>query len=163
MRAIVGQQLSVSAARSIYTRLLSHFGGHAPTPAQILAADSEALRAAAGLSRAKAAFLRSLAEHVQTGELDVASLAELPDEELIAALTAVKGVGTWTAHMFMIFELRRPDVLAVGDLGVRRAAQRAYGLAELPEAAELERLAQPWRPHRSAACLLLWHSLANTP
>lgn len=163
VRAIVGQQLSTAAAASIHARLLARFGGSSPTPRQILAAEPEELRAAAGLSRAKVGFLRSLAEHVRDGELELARLGELPDDELVAALTAVKGLGPWTAHMFMIFELRRPDVLATGDLGVRRAAERAYGLAELPVPAELERIAEPWRPHRSAACLLLWHSLRNAP
>jgi DNA-3-methyladenine glycosylase II len=163
VRAIVGQQLSVTAARSIYTRLLEHFGGHAPAPEEILAAEPDAMREAAGLSRAKVTFLRSLAEHVESGELDLEHVASLPDDEVVAQLTAVKGVGAWTAHMFMIFELRRSDVLAVGDLGVRRAAERAYGLEELPSADELTALAAPWQPHRSAACLLLWHSLANDP
>ncbi len=163
VRAIVGQQLSVTAARSIYTRLLEHFGGQAPTTSQILAAEPDAMRVAAGLSRAKVGFLRSLAEHVESGELDLRGLASQSDEEVVARLIAVKGVGVWTAHMFMIFELRRPDVLAVGDLGVRRAVERAYELPELPAPDELERLAEPWRPQRSAACLLLWHSLANAP
>ena len=105
-------------------------------------------------------------KHIQVderGALDLEHLATLPDDELVAQLTDVKGVGVWTAHMFMIFELRRPDVLAVGDLGVRRAAERAYGLADLPSAEELAAIAEPWRPHRSAGCLLLWHSLANAP
>lgn len=163
VRAIVGQQLSVTAARAIYARLLEHFGGHAPAPAEILAAEPDEMRVAAGLSRAKVAFLRSLAEHVESGELDLEHLASLPDEEIVEQLTAVKGVGVWTAHMFMIFELRRPDVLAVGDLGIRRAVERAYELPDLPSAEDLERLAQPWHPQRSAACLLLWHSLANAP
>lgn len=163
VRAIVGQQLSVLAARSIYARLLDHFGGTAPTPAQILAAEPEEMRVAAGLSRAKVGFLRSLAEHVESGELDLAGLASLSDQEIVAALTDVKGVGVWTAHMFMIFELGRPDVLAVGDLGVRRAVEQAYALDELPSAEDMEQLAEPWQPHRSAACLLLWHSLANAP
>jgi DNA-3-methyladenine glycosylase II len=163
VRAIVGQQLSVTAARSIYTRLLGHFGGQAPTPRQILDAEPEEMRAAAGLSRAKVAFLRSLAEHVEAGALDLAHIASLPDDQIVAALTAVKGVGAWTAHMFMIFELRRPDVLAVGDLGIRRAVERAYGLPDLPSAQDIEELAEPWRPHRSAGCLLLWHALANAP
>jgi DNA-3-methyladenine glycosylase II len=163
VRAIVGQQLSVIAARAIYARLLQFFGGGAPAPQQILDAEPEEMRAAAGLSRAKVTFLRSLAEHVLSGELELDRLDELPDDELIAELTAVKGLGVWTAHMFMIFELRREDVLAVGDLGVRRAAERAYELPDLPSAAELEQIAEPWRPHRSAACLLLWHSLSNAP
>ena len=162
VRAIVGQQLSVTAARAIHARLIEHFGG-IPSPAQLLAADPDAMREAAGLSRAKVAFLRSLAEHVESGELDLAALASLSDEDLVTRLTAVKGIGEWTAHMFLLFELRRPDVLAVGDLGVRRGAERAYGLPDLPSAAELTELGEPWRPHRSAACLLLWHSLSAAP
>ncbi|HVW17599.1 MAG TPA: DNA-3-methyladenine glycosylase [Solirubrobacteraceae bacterium] len=163
VRAIVGQQLSVLAARAIYGRFLEFCGGTPPTPQQILDADPDAMRAAAGLSRAKTGYLRSLAEHVLSGELELDRVGELGDDELIAELTAVKGLGTWTAHMFMIFELRRPDVLATGDLGVRRGAQRAFGFAGLPSHDELSALAEPWRPHRSAACLLLWHSLSNAP
>ena len=163
VRSIVGQQLSVRAARAIHGRLLEHFGGQEPTPDEVLAADPEELRAAAGLSRAKVAFLRSLAEHVRAGELELDRLDDLPDDEVVAELVAVKGIGEWSAHMFLMFQLGRPDVLAVGDLGVRRAAERAYGLSDLPSADELRRLAEPWAPHRTAACLLLWHSLDNAP
>ena len=163
VRAIVGQQLSVTAARSIYARLLEHFDGHAPSPREILAADPEAMRAAAGLSKAKVAFLRSLAEHVISGELDLDHLRELSDEDVVAALTAVKGLGEWTSHMFLMFQLERPDVLAVGDLGIRRAVERAYELPDLPSTDELAKLAEPWRPYRSAACRLLWRSLSNSP
>ena len=162
VRSIVGQQLSVSAARSIHERLLGFFDG-TPSPQQLLDADPEAMRIAAGLSRAKVAFVRSLAEHVLSGELELDRLDELDDEQLIAELTAVKGIGTWTAHMFMMFELGRPDILATGDLGVRRAVERAYELPAMPTPDELEQIAEPWRPHRSAACLLLWHSLSSTP
>ncbi|HEV2815264.1 MAG TPA: DNA-3-methyladenine glycosylase 2 family protein [Solirubrobacteraceae bacterium] len=163
VRSIVGQQLSVRAARAIYGRLLEQFDGTPPTPQQILARDPEELRAAVGLSRAKAAFLRSLAEHVVEGSLVLERLDELPDEEVVAELVAVKGIGEWSAHMFLIFQLRRPDVLAVGDLGIRRAVERAYGLRDLPSAADLVRLAEPWRPYRTHACLVLWHSLDNVP
>jgi DNA-3-methyladenine glycosylase II len=163
VRAIVGQQLSTKAARAIYGRLLERFGGRPPTPEEILVEDPEALRAAAGLSRAKVSFLRSLAEHVVSGELELDRLEELPDEEVIAELVAVKGLGEWSAHMFLMFQLGRPDVLAVGDLGIRRAVQRAYGMEEMPGTAELQALADPWRPHRSAACRLLWASLDNAP
>ena len=163
MRSIVGQQLSVRAARAIYGRLLEQFDGTPPTPEQILARDPEELRAAVGLSRAKTAFLRSLAEHVLSGELELDRLDALSDDEVTTELVAVKGLGEWSAHMFLMFQLRRPDVLAVGDLGIRRAVERAYGLAELPSAAELTRLAEPWRPHRTQACLVLWHSLDNKP
>jgi DNA-3-methyladenine glycosylase II len=163
VRAIVGQQLSVGSARAIYGRLLERFGGHPPTPAQILADEPDELRVAVGLSHAKTAYLRSLAEHVLSGELELDRLQELSDEEVAAELTAVKGIGEWSAHIFLMFSLGRPDVLAVGDLGIRRAVQRAYGLEDLPAAAELTALAEPWRPHRTAACLLLWSSLDNAP
>jgi DNA-3-methyladenine glycosylase II len=163
LRAIVGQQLSTRAARSIYGRLLEFFGGTTPSPEQVLTADPDEMRAAAGLSRAKVTFLRSLAEHVVSGELELARVAELEDAEIIAELCAVKGIGEWSAHMFLMFQLERPDVLAVGDLGIRRAVERAYGLPELPSAADLVELAEPWRPYRSIACRLLWRSLDNAP
>jgi DNA-3-methyladenine glycosylase II len=163
VRAIVGQQLSTKAARAIHERLLERFGGRAPAPEELLGMDAEELRAAAGLSRAKVVFLRSLAEHVVAGDLDLDRVATLSDDEVVAELTAVKGVGVWTAHMFLIFQLGRPDVLPVGDLGIRRAVERAYGLRDLPSASELEAMAEPWRPHRTAACLHLWRSLDATP
>ncbi|HEY6594799.1 MAG TPA: DNA-3-methyladenine glycosylase [Solirubrobacteraceae bacterium] len=163
VRSITGQQLSVKAAASIYGRLLERFGGHTPTPEQILADDPEALRVACGFSRAKVAYLRSLAEHVLSGELELDRLSELPDEEVIRELTAVKGIGEWTAHMFLMFTLHRPDVLPTGDLGVRNAAMRAYELDGPPPPAALQELAEPWRPHRTRACLYLWRSLDNEP
>jgi DNA-3-methyladenine glycosylase II len=162
VRAIVGQQLSTVAARTIFGRLTALFGGRTPTPRELLDADPENLRGV-GLSRAKVAYLRDLAEHVEDGELDLERLAELPDERVTEQLTAIKGLGRWTVDMFLLFHLGRPDVLAVGDLGIRRAVQEAYGLDELPDAGELERIAEPWRPHRSLACLYLWRSLDNTP
>ena len=162
VRSIVGQQLSTKAARSIWERLIAGFGDRAPTPEELLAADPEEIRAA-GLSGSKVAYLRDLAERVADGELDLAGLAERPDEEVIAELTAVKGLGRWSADMYLLFHLGRPDVLPVGDLGVRRAAERAYGLADLPRPAELTALAEPWRPHRSLASLYLWRSLDAVP
>nr|MBA3808532.1 DNA-3-methyladenine glycosylase 2 family protein [Solirubrobacterales bacterium] len=163
VRAITGQQLSVLAARAIYARLTARFDGRAPTPQEILADDPEELRAAAGLSRAKVGYLRSLAEHVLSRELELARLEELSDEQVIAELVAVKGLGLWTAQMFLMFELERPDVLPVGDLGIRRAFERAYGLPELPLAPAMEEIAEPWRPHRTLACRYLWRSLDNEP
>ena len=162
LRSIVGQQLSTKAARSIYTRLTELFDGRTPTPQELLDADPEVVRSA-GLSRAKVNYLRSLAEHVISGELELDSLPDLPDDEVAREVTAVKGLGQWTADMFLIFHLGRPDVLPVGDLGVRRAVQRAYGLEELPDAETLERLGERWRPYRSLASLYLWESLDNAP
>jgi DNA-3-methyladenine glycosylase II len=162
VRSIVGQQLSTKAARSIYGRLTELFEGRTPTPAELLAADPEKVRAV-GLSRPKVKYLRSLAEHVESGELELDRLTELPDEEVSEQLTAVKGLGQWTADMFLIFHLRRPDVLPVGDLGIRRAVERAYGLREIPDAAQVLEIGEPWRPHRSLASLYLWRSLDNEP
>jgi DNA-3-methyladenine glycosylase II len=163
VRAIVGQQLSTKAARSIYLRLTERFDGRTPTPEQVLADEPEELRAAAGLSRAKVGYLRSLAEHVISGELELERLDELDDETVTAELVAVKGLGIWTAHMFLMFHLQRPDVLPVGDLGIRRAIERAYDLDDLPDAATIERIAEPWRPYRTLACRYLWRSLDNEP
>jgi DNA-3-methyladenine glycosylase II len=162
VRSIVGQQLSVHAARAIYGRLSARFEDRAPTPGEILADDPEELRSV-GLSRAKVGFLRSLAEHVLDGRLELDQLGEMDDEQVIEELVAVKGLGRWTAQMFLMFHLERPDVLPVGDLGIRRAMERAYSLAELPEPAAMETIAEPWRPHRTLACRYLWRSLANEP
>jgi DNA-3-methyladenine glycosylase II len=162
LRSIVGQQLSTKAARSIYGRMTEQFDGRAPTPQELLDADPEVVRSA-GLSRPKVNYLRSLAEHVVSGELDLERLPELSDEDVAREVTAVKGLGHWTADMFLIFHLGRPDVLPVGDLGVRRAVQRAYGFEELPDAETLERLGERWRPYRSLASLYLWESLDNAP
>jgi DNA-3-methyladenine glycosylase II len=163
VRAITGQQLSVRAAATIYGRLIDRFGGRPPTPVEILADEPEELRAAAGLSRAKVGYLRSLAEHVISGELELERLDALGDEQVIEELTAVKGLGMWSAQMFLMFHLQRPDVLPVGDLGIRRAIERAYALDALPAAPEMERIAEPWRPHRTLACRYLWRSLQNEP
>jgi len=162
LRSIVGQQLSTKAAATIYRRMLDLFDGHAPTPKQLLAVDPDKIRAA-GLSRPKISYLRDLAEHVEQGELELEHFDELPDEEVIEQLTAVKGIGEWSAHMFLMFHLRRPDVLPVGDQGIRRAVQVEYRLRKLPDAKRLERIARPWRPYRTLACLYLWSSLDNKP
>ncbi|MGO9960546.1 MAG: DNA-3-methyladenine glycosylase family protein [Solirubrobacteraceae bacterium] len=163
VRTIVGQQLSTTAARAIYERLTERFGGRTPTPDEVLAEDPEELRAAAGLSRAKVGFLRSLAEHVTDGSLELHKLGRLSDEQVTAELVAVKGLGVWSADMFLMFHLQRPDVLPVGDLGIRRAVMVEYGLDALPGPETLETLAEPWRPHRTLACRFLWRSLDATP
>jgi DNA-3-methyladenine glycosylase II len=162
LRSIVGQQLSTKAASTIYGRMLELFGGHAPTPRQLLEADPDAIRAA-GLSRPKIAYLRDLAQHVEEGTLELERLPELPDEEVTAQLTAIKGLGQWTADMFLMFHLGRPDILPVGDQGIRRAVQVQYRMRKLPDPKRLERVARPWRPYRTLACLYLWSSLDNTP
>jgi DNA-3-methyladenine glycosylase II len=163
VRSIVGQQLSTRAARAIYTRLIERFGGRTPTPAEVLADDPDELRAAAGLSRAKVQYLRSLAEHVLDGSLDLEHLEDLPDEEVVAHLTAVRGIGTWSAELFMMFQLGRPDVLASGDLGIRRAVMVAYGLPVMPTPAEVDAIGERWSPHRTLASIYLWRSLDATP
>jgi len=162
VRTIVGQQLSTKAARSIYNRLAAIFGDRPPTPEELLAADEDELRAA-GLSRPKIRYLRDLASHVLTGEVDFDSMHALSDEEVSARITAVKGLGQWSADMFLMFHLSRPDVLPVGDLGIRRAVERAYELPEMPDPDALRILAEPWRPDRTLASFYLWESLDAVP
>jgi DNA-3-methyladenine glycosylase II len=163
IRSIVGQQVSTQSAAAIYRRLTERYGGRTPTPEEVLAEEPQTLRAAAGLSHAKLASLRSLAEHVVEGSLELEQLDQLSDHEIVAELEAIKGIGPWTAQTFLMFHLQRPDVLPVGDLGIRRAMMIEYGLPELPEAAEMQRIAEPWRPHRTLACRYLWRSLHATP
>ncbi len=163
VRSIVGQQLSTTAARAIYARLTDRYGGRTPTPVEVLEDDPDELRAAAGLSRAKVAFLRSLAEHILDGSLELDRIDQLPDDQVKAELVAVKGLGPWTADLYLMFQLQRPDIFPVGDLGVRRAIRLSYGLEAMPTPAEAERIAEPWRPHRTLASLFLWRSLRNTP
>ena len=160
--AIVGQQLSTKAAASIWEKVKALFRGKTPTPKQLLAVDPQDLRDA-GLSWSKVAYVRDLAERVRDGELDLKRLPDLPDEDVIAELTEIKGIGRWTAEMFLIFHLGRPDVLSTGDLGIRRAVQLTYGLDDLPGPEEMERIAERWRPHRTLALLYLWRSLDNAP
>ena len=158
VRTIVGQQLSTKAARTIYARLVALFGDSPPTPEEILSADEDILRTS-GLSRQKIGYLRDLARHVRSGDLDFAALHNLSDEEVAARIIAVKGLGWWSADMFLMFHLGRPDVLPVGDLGIRRAVEKAYGLPRLPDANDLRNLAAPWRPQRTLACFYLWKTL----
>jgi len=161
-RAIVGQQLSTKAARSIWERLLEILGGKLLPPAELLTMDPETIRSA-GLSRSKVSFLLDLAQRIDDGRLDLARLADLADEDIVAELIEIKGVGPWTAEMFLMFHLGRPDVVSTGDLGIRRAVQIEYGLDDLPGPTDLERIAEPWRPHRTLGCLYLWRSLDNAP
>jgi DNA-3-methyladenine glycosylase II len=162
LRAIVGQQLSTKAARTIYLRVLDLFGGKTPSPEQLLDIPETDLRAA-GLSGRKAEYVRDLAAHVLSGELELDRLDELGDEEVIEEMVAVRGLGRWTAEMFLLFHLERPDVLSGGDLGIRKAVQIEYGLAEMPTPTRVIEIGEPWRPHRSLASLYLWESLAAVP
>ncbi len=163
IRAIVAQQVSVASADAIHRRLYDHFGGRAPTPAELAGADPELMRPAAGLSRAKTVYLQSLAAHVLAGSLDLAHLADLDDDQVRAELTAVKGLGPWSADVFLIFHLGRPDVLPVGDLGVRHAMRDVYGLDSDPDPATMREIAAGWRPYRTLGSLYLWRSLDATP
>ena len=162
--SIVGQQLSVKAAATIWRRVLALSGGNAPTPHQLLKIDTEALRNC-GLSYAKVAYVKDLAAHILDGRLDMNHIASLPNDEVITQLTAVKGIGEWSAHMFLIFSLGRLDVLPVGDLGIKKGAQRVYSLKELPNAQKLEQLSKKykWAPYESVAAWYLWKGLDNTP
>jgi DNA-3-methyladenine glycosylase II len=162
LRAIVGQQLSTKAARTIYLRVLDLFGGSTPSPEQLLEASETDLRGA-GLSGRKVEYVRDLAIHVIDGELELDRLGELGDEEAIAEIVAVRGLGQWTAEMFLLFHLERPDVLSGGDLGIRKAVQIEYGLKEMPAPLRVLEIGEPWRPHRSLASLYLWESLAAVP
>lgn len=157
--SITSQQLSIKAAATIVGRLRAlGRDGAPPQPREILAISDDALRAC-GLSRAKVAYVKDLSGHFDEGILRPATIAELPDEEVIDALTRVKGVGRWTAEMILIFTLRRPDVLPVDDLGLRNAVQRAFDLPDRPTPAEVARRGEIWRPYRSTATLYLWRSL----
>ncbi len=162
LRAIVGQQLSTKAARTIYGRVCEIFDGSTPSPEQLLEASEDDLRGA-GLSGRKVEYVRDLATHVIAGELELDRLGELPDEEAIAEIVAVRGLGQWTAEMFLLFHLERPDVLSGGDLGIRKAIQVEYELGEMPAPQRVLEIGEPWRPHRSLASLYLWESLAAVP
>lgn len=155
MRAILYQQLSGTAAGAIERRFLGLFGGRIPKPPELEAVSDEDLRGT-GVSRQKAGYLRSLAEHFERGHLTDRQIMRLSDDEVIEAVTAIKGIGRWTADMLLLFCLGRPDVLPVGDLGVRSSMKAAYGLDELPTPAEMEAIAEPWRPYRSAGTWYLW-------
>lgn len=157
-RSIVSQQLSAKAADTIYGRLAEAAGAAGVTPSSVLSFSAERLRSF-GLSAAKSRYLRSLAEQTLDGTVDFLRLPKLSDDEVIAHLTAAPGVGVWTAHMFLIFALKRRDVLPTGDAGIRNAMRAVYRLKEPPAPPEMERIARPWRPYASVASWYLWRSL----
>jgi DNA-3-methyladenine glycosylase II len=154
---VVGQQLSVRATRTIVSRIEQRFGGRLPSPAELLAADPHVLREA-GLSARKGATLRALAERFVDGRLSDDALAQMTDDEIETALTEVSGIGPWTAHGFLIVALDRPDVFLSGDLALRHAIQRLYGLDHRPSEAEMVEMAERWRPYRSLAVSYLFAS-----
>lgn len=161
VRCIVYQQLSGKVASVIYDRLERAAGnGRRLTPAAVIGTPEADLRAV-GLSRRKAEFIRDLALACDRGELSLEALEDASDEEVLRTLTARPGIGPWTVHMFLIFGLRRPDVLPTGDLGVRVAVRNVYGLAETPAPAEVARIGSPWRPYASVATWYLWRSLGD--
>lgn len=157
-RAIVFQQLAGAAAARIFERFQALVDPHPLTAETVLRVHLRRLRSA-GLSLQKATYLRDLAKKAASGAIPFHRLPDLPDQEVIQVLTQVKGVGVWTAHMFLIFALRRPDVLPTSDYGIRAAMKKAYSLPDLPKPAEMEALAQPWRPYASVASWYLWQSL----
>lgn len=161
-RSIISQQISTKAALAIRTRLEATLSKHGITPAGILALADEALRGA-GLSASKMKSLRDLAHHVHGGIVRLEAIHEMEDEDVIASLVPIRGIGRWTAQMFLIFSLGRADVLPVDDLGLRAGVQDQYGLAELPDKATLTELAEPWRPYRSIATWYLWRSRGFVP
>jgi DNA-3-methyladenine glycosylase II len=159
-RAIVFQQLSTKAASTIHSRLVALMPGGQVTPEALAALDDEQFRSV-GVSRQKALYLRDLAGKVLSGVVRLEDIESLDDEGVISALTTVKGVGRWTAEMFLMFRLHRPDVLPVGDLGIMTAVQRVYKLRKRPTPERLRQLGDAWKPYRSIACWYLWRSLDN--
>jgi DNA-3-methyladenine glycosylase II len=160
--AIISQQLSVKAARSIEERFKALYPGKLPSPDQILVTDDEKLRQV-GLSGAKVKYVKSLAEHIRDGKLELELLNKLSNMEVSRELTAVKGIGEWTAHMFLIFAMARLDVLAVGDLGIKSGIQKLYNLPSLPDPEQITKLAKVknWHPYESVACWYVWHAKDN--
>jgi DNA-3-methyladenine glycosylase II len=157
VKSIVSQQLSGRVASVIFGRLNSAVGGKV-TPENILKLRPSRMRTL-GLSGQKTAYIRDLARHARDGTVIFEDLADLSDQEVIGRLTQVKGIGVWTVHMFLIFALQRHDILPTGDLGIRNAIRKAYGLAELPTPAQMETMAERWRPYCSVASWYLWRSL----
>jgi len=158
LRAIVAQQVSAKAARTVYARIVSHLGDTGVTAEAVLGLDADVLRAT-GLGPAKTRYVRDLAEHVRDGRLPLVDLDELDDDAVIAALTDVRGIGRWTAEVFLIFQLQRLDVFPAADLALLTGIQRVYRKRRRPTPAEARRFAERWRPYRSIASWYLWRSI----
>ena len=162
--SIVGQQLSSIAAGTIWRRVLDLFGGKMPTPEELIKIEDQKLRDV-GLSWNKVRYVKDLAQHIIDGRLDLDHIATIPNEQVIEQLMAVKGLGEWSAHMFMMFGLGRLDILPVGDLGVRKAVMKLYGLKEMPTPEQIITISNKnrWHPYESVASWYLWQSLDNNP
>lgn len=158
LRVVIGQQISTSAARAVLGRLYASFDDRPPTPSELLASEESDLRSI-GLSRQKLSCVRNLAERVESGLLDLDRLIDLPDDEVREKLMAIKGIGRWSADMFLLRELGRPDILPSSDIGIRNAVQKAYSLPERPTSDEVDLLGEKWRPYRSLAAVYLFASL----
>ena len=161
VHSIISQQLSTRAAATITARFSALFERF-PAPVHV-AATSDAKLRGVGLSAQKVRYLRDLCQRIEDGSLPFHALDQMADEDVITTLTCVKGVGRWTAEMFLMFRLHRPDILPVGDLGIVKAVQKAYRLRQVPTPERLKRLGESWRPYRSIACWYLWASLDNVP
>jgi len=162
--SIISQQLSVRAAAAIEDRFKAIYGGTFPAPEQIITTDIETLRSA-GLSRPKATYIQDLARHIIDGTVDFSQLDSLSNDEIVTELVKVKGIGEWTAHMFLMFCMGRLDVLPTGDLGIRNGVARLFNFDHVPDAREIEELASArhWHPYESVASWYIWQSLENKP
>ena len=161
VESIIYQQLTGSVANVIYGRFIKYYNNVMPTPMEIISTSDIELKSKVGLSSKKIQYLKDLSTRVVEQKLDLDLLSTTSDEEVINQLIQVKGIGRWTAEMFLIFCLGRPDVLPVTDLGIRKAMQKIYSMPELPKPAEMLAIAQPWRPHRTVATWYLWKSLSK--
>jgi DNA-3-methyladenine glycosylase II len=161
VESIIYQQLAGSAASIIYGRFIKCYNNSPPLPEQILSTPDAVLKSSIGLSNKKIEYIKDLSARITDRKLDLVKLCEMTDEEIIAQLIQVKGIGRWTAEMFLIFCLGRLDVLPVTDLGIRKAMQKIYALPDLPKPSEMLAISQPWRPYRSVATWYLWKSVSK--
>ena len=161
LKSIIYQQLAGSAANAIYSRFLLYYGDSLPTPEQIISTSNTVLRFTIGLSFKKIEYIKNLSTKILSGELNIQGLPDLQDEEVIAELVKEKGIGRWTAEMFLIFCLQREDVIPLGDLGVKKAIQKLYNLSELPTHQYMLEVSSRWKPYRSIATWYLWKSLSK--
>jgi DNA-3-methyladenine glycosylase II len=161
LKSIIYQQLSGKSANAIFKRFLDYYDGKVPKPDQIIETPDELFRTKIGLSYKKIEYIKDLSSRISTKTLDLSLLSALSDEEIIAELIKVKGIGRWTAEMFLIFTLGRQDVMPLGDLGVKKAIQKLYNLSYMPDSQYISKISSSWRPYRSIATWYLWKSLSN--